>query len=740
MKVSSFKPTPKSGVKPSIQPNLKPGHRNILRAIAVMCIVTPAVGYAQQATDLGAVSATDGSGTTSQATSKPAAAKSAPSQGSLTARSAQSEVSDAFIRNNTSPIADFSQVIQMTPGVYSFSPNGPGLGDTKTSFRGFQDGDYSITFDGIPFQDTNSPTHHSWAFFPSQFIGGAIVDRSPGSAATIGPANFGGSINLLSRNLEPQQRTSVTGSYGTWNTSLIGLEHETGQIGSDGTSNLLINVHEMKSDGYQSFNKQKRDDISLKYQTALTDNTTLTLFGSYIDLHTNTPNTKGPTRQQVALFGDNYLLSANPAQANYYGYNFYHVTSDFEYIGLTSSLGNGWKLDDKLYTYAYHNQQNYNGTTITPTSGTDKLNGYRTYGNLLRLSQESGMGTFRTGLWSEYADTNRYQIPSDPRTWVDAVLPNFHEKFKTTTLQPFAEYEFNVTNDLKITPGIKFASYQQDFTQFADNGKTVGNLGGLPSITHSVTYSAYLPSFDVHYKLQPNWSVYGQYAVGNEIPPTNVFDVKNANVTALPAAIKSKTFQIGSVWKSDKFTFDIDAYHIKFDNAYSSFTDNAGNTTFFANGTSTTQGIEAESNIILGGGFSLYLNATYGSSKFANGQWVASAPSDTETVGLNYEYGAWNTGWFNKRIGKMYNDNGSTHQAVTINPFTISNLFINYTMKSPVKWAKQAKLQLAINNVFNKQNIVGVTPASTSSSAPAPGDVLTILPPRSTALTLTLDF
>src|ERR1035438_359399 len=24
--------------------------------------------------------------------------------------------------------------------------------------------------DGIPFNDTNSPTHHSWEFFPSQFI------------------------------------------------------------------------------------------------------------------------------------------------------------------------------------------------------------------------------------------------------------------------------------------------------------------------------------------------------------------------------------------------------------------------------------------------------------------------------------------------------------------------------------------------------------------------------------------
>lgn len=722
------------------RPRLKIGTLHILHAVAAMTMFTPLMARAQQATDLGAVSAT-GSADSSAAVNGPASAsKSAPSQGSLTARSAQSEVSDQFIRNQTSPVADFSQVLQMTPGMYSYSPNGVGLGDTKTFFRGFSDGDYSITFDGIPFQDTNSPSHHSWAFFPSQFLGGAVVDRSPGSAATIGPANFGGSVNLLSRNLEPEQRNSVFGSYGSFDTRIYGAEFETGQFGPDGSSNLLFNAHEMKSDGYQTYNKQQRDAMSLKYQLAITDNTALTIFGSYIDLKTNTPNTKGATRAQIAQFGDDYLLSGNPAQANYYGYNFYHVTSDFEYIGLASNLGNGWKLDDKLYTYAYHNQQNYNGSTITTTSATDKLNSYRTYGNLLRLSQESSLGTLRTGLWSEIADTNRYQFPSNPKTWINTVLPNFHETFTTTTLQPFVEYEFKVTNDLKITPGVKYSSYRQALTQYADNGKTVGNLGGAPSIDHSVTYSSILPSLDVHYMLQPNWSAYAQYATGDEIPPSSVFDVKNANVTTLPSSIKSKTFQIGSVWKSERFTFDIDAYHIKFDNAYSSFTDNSGNTTFFANGSSVTQGIEAESNIMLGRGFSLYLNATYGSAKYDSGKWVASAPSDTETLGLNYTQGGWDIGWMNKRVGTLYNDNGSTHEAVKIDPFIISNLFVNYTIKNPAKLIKQAKIQFGINNLFDKHSIVGVSPASTTTSVPAPGDVLTMLPARSLSLALNLDF
>jgi iron complex outermembrane receptor protein len=728
-------------------PQLKTLTHHILTALLSLSATVPAVVYAD--TDVNAEANPAENTVTISGVKTSAAAKASISQSSLSARSAQSEISDEFVRDFTIPTADFSQIVQMAPAMYSFSPNGPGLGDTKTNFRGFSDGDYSILFDGIPFQDTNSPSHHSWAFFPSPFVGGAVIDRSPGSAASLGPANFGGSINLLSRNLSSEKRTSVTASYGTWNTSLIGAEYESGQFGRDGGSNLLLNAHEMKSDGYQTLNKQQRDALSGKYQWIITPDTTLTAFGSYITVHANTPNTKGATRGDIALYGDNYLLSNDPTKSNYVGYNFYHVNTDFEYLGIVSNLGDGWKLDDKVYTYYYHNQQNYPGATIPLTTannnanntGTDKLNSYRTYGNILRLSRETPMGTLRAGLWSELADTNRYQIPSNPLTWVDSVLPNFRETFKTTLLQPFAEYELKINNDLKLTTGVKYSSYKQDLTQFADNGKTIGNLNGAPSVNHVANYHTVLPAIDLHYMLQSNWSAYAQYATGDEIPPSNVFDVKNANVTVLPASIKSKTFQVGSVWKGDLFTLDVDAYQIKFDNAYSSTTDSAGNTTFYANGSSTTQGIEAESTIVLGNGFNLYMNATHGSAKYdSNGQWVQNAPSDTETLGLNYKQNAWNLGWFTKRVGKMYNDNGGVHQAVAIDPFVISNLFVNYSLKNVSNSLKGGKLQLSINNLFDKHSIVGVSPASKTTSAPAAGDQLTLLPARSVTLALTLDF
>lgn len=669
----------------------------------------------------------------------PAAAKSAPSQGSLTSRSAQSIINDSFIRNDTSPVADYTQITQMAPGTFSFSPNGVGLGDSKTFFRGFSDSQYNLTFDGIPLNDTNDSSHHSWAFFPVQFVGGTVFDRSPGSATTIGASTYGGSVNLLSRELRNEQSINATVSKGSFNTRLYDVEYDSGNLGA---SRLMFDAHEMTSDGYQTFNHQKRDAGMVKYQYAASEKTQITLFGSYLLLHANTPNFKGPTRAQVDKFGKNYLLSGNPNDPNYFGYNFYRVPTDFDYAGFRSDLGHGWSIDDKLYTFSYYNKQNFNSTSaISATSATDKLNSYRKYGNLLPLTHDGVHGIFRAGLWTEYAKTNRFQTPSDPRTWVDAALPNFHERFNTTTLQPYVEYEWKLTPELHITPGLKYAQYTQDFTQYADNGKVVGNLGGKPFVTHSATYHAWLPSFDAHYTIKSNWSAYVQYGKGQDVPPTNVFDVKNAAVAVLPKPVLTSTYQIGSVWKSDRFTFDVDAFHIHFQNDYSSSPDAVtGEPVYYLTGTSTTKGIEAESNVLLGYGLSAYVNATAGSAKYdASGLWVQNAPRDTETLGLHWQSASWDLGLFNKRIGRLYNDNGSTHQAVTIDPFHITNLFVNYTFNGSSAFA-HSKLKLSVNNLFNDHKILGVNPASSKTSVPAPGDVLNLEASRSVALTFTVGF
>jgi iron complex outermembrane receptor protein len=235
--------------------------------------------------------------------------------------------------------------------------------------------------------------------------------------------------------------------------------------------------------------------------------------------------------------------------------------------------------------------------------------------------------------------------------------------------------------------------------------------------------------------------MYAQYGKGQNIPPTSIFDVKGALVATLPKPILTDTVQFGSVWKSSRATLDVNYYHINFQNDYSSTTDPVTlDTVYFLSGDSTTQGVEAESTILVGGGLAVYLNGTAGSAKYNDtGLWAQNAPKDTETIGVTYNLGSWNVGLFNKRVGQMWQDNGAAHQAVVLDPFNITNLFVNYQLKGGSQ-LQNTRIRLAVNNLIDNHAITGVTPASASSNLAAGGDILTLMSGRSVSVSVTIGY
>jgi len=716
------------------------------------------------------------------------AATTAPSGNLLEATSAKTEVSSDFINNFMSPVADYSEYVNYSPGTFSLNPNGIGLGQGKTFFRGFADGQYTMTFDGIPFEDTNSPTHHSWANFPSGWTDSVDFDRSPGLASTFGPTNFGGSINMKSPPLFPDPSIRATFDYGSFNTRVLQLDADSGFFGKGSKNSFLTDIQQLLSDGYQTYNRQKRVAGYGKYQYRISDRSSFTLYGGLVDIWTNTPNTTNPTRAQVAQFGDNYLLDGTPLLSTgtpdpyYYGYNTYHVQTDFEYAAYNADLGGGWKFDTKLYTTRYWNKQFYqNGATVSLSSakpsGVDKLNGYRHAGDTAILTNESKWGVFRTGIWYDWAYTDRYQVPSNIITQQDTPLGNFHEHFITQSTQPFAEFEWHAAPKFVLTVGVKAANYAMTLNQYRDNGKTVGCLGGVAStypgigapaciggaqfVTHSIDYNNWLPNIAARYSLRSTWSVYAQWAEGSIIPLSSVFDVPGANVLVPPNPTLAKTYQVGSVMKYRRWTLDADAYYIHFQNGYDTYTDpTTGEPVYVATGPSNTKGIEAETTVLLGHGLSLYANGTMGSAKYQTGPnypngglWVADAPKNVETASLLWRHSDWSLGLVDKRVGTLYNDNASLNylvngvsipfpvdEAYKIDPFNIVNVFADYTVKG-ASWLRGSKIGLSVNNLANSHNLVGITPgiAPTLSAhyVESPNDLLNLLPGRSIMVSIT---
>ena len=117
----------------------------------------------------------------------------APVTASLTATQPQAIVSRSFIEDSLPATADFNAIALISPSVSNFgNNNGIGLSESKAQIRGFQDGEYNVTFDGVPFGDQNDPSHHSNTFFPSNTVETLVVERGPGNASNLGIATSAG--------------------------------------------------------------------------------------------------------------------------------------------------------------------------------------------------------------------------------------------------------------------------------------------------------------------------------------------------------------------------------------------------------------------------------------------------------------------------------------------------------------------------------------------------------------------
>jgi iron complex outermembrane receptor protein len=286
-------------------------------------------------------------------------------------------------------------------------------------------------------------------------------------------------------------------------------------------------------------------------------------------------------------------------------------------------------------------------------------------------------------------------------------------------------------------------------------------MGGAQFAIHSVNYNNWLPTLTARYRVWKQWSVYGQFAEGSVIPPSNVFDVPGGNVLTPPKPTLAKTYQGGTVLKMNRFTLDMDGYYVHFQNGYQSYVDPSSNEPVFVpTGPSNTKGFEAESHVALGHGLSVYGNFTVGSAKYQTGpnypnggMWVANTPSNVEGINLLWQHRNFDFGLTEKRVGQYYSDNGSlsekingisikvpVNQAVTINPWNVVNVFLNYTIKNS-SHLRGTKIQLAINNLANSHSLVGITPGvaatATTPFVASPTDQLNLMPGRSFSLTIT---
>lgn len=286
------------------------------------------------------------------------AAEAAPVKSNLKATEPQAVITRQFIEESAPRVGDYTTTAILAPSMATTpNPNGSGATDgAKISLRGFKDGEFNVTYDGIAWGDTNGPSHHSNSFFPSSVIGGVVIDRGPGRASDFGQANFGGSVNLFSLPFEDRlgvRQTATVASFGTYQAVTT---FTTGPVAKLFGANFVLNFMEYSTDGYLSNSPSSGQNQFIKGTLPINDKWSITaLYTRNEDDYNQGDASASATVYQTATYGKRFALSNDPTVSTFKDYNYTRKQTDFEYIRLDGDLGRGLKLENTVYSYDYAN-------------------------------------------------------------------------------------------------------------------------------------------------------------------------------------------------------------------------------------------------------------------------------------------------------------------------------------------------------------------------------------------------
>ena len=233
---------------------------------------------------------------------------------------------------------------------------------------------------------------------------------------------------------------------------------------------------------------------------------------------------------------------------------------------------------------------------------------------------------------------------------------------------------------------------------------------------------------------------------------TNSFYVDNANLGKINVKPQLSTnYQLGTVFKHDRFNADIDAYYVDFKNyAYNGPADASGDPLYYgiARG-AYYSGVEAEATYFLGSGFSLYGNGSINNATFKGSKLdVPTVPESTAALGFVFDHAGFFGSFTEKFVGgwTVYDTitnpdiaGGGAARSADSQSYWLGDVSLGYAHKFERGFIHSVKVRLQVGNVFNQK--VQVLDSIDASAANAyTKDAFNVLPVRNYFLTLSAEF
>ena len=718
--------------------------------LVCVAILVGAAGPDDSRTDIGTVRA-EASPTVGTLSGPGSAAAMAPGQQPLDAAQPTSVIDKNYIDNAVIPTSGYDNIIKFSPSVQNVEPTGAGLQQNfMQTIRGFTYKQFNSTFDGLVLPGSiGSFAPQTGAYFMSHDISKVEVDRGPGTASQIGYATFGGTVaaTLVSPANEFGMNPYFTG--GSWDTLLGGLRLDSGVLPSLGGARGMLDTQHLESGGYLSGTSTLRNNIYTRIEAPIGSNTVITVVGMYDYARTHTP--AGATSQALAMFGPNFALNYDPRSQSFTGFNTDNYYTDFDYIGIKSAF-DGWGIEDKFYTVSYYHNNvvgkdpgDYAPGATPNLNGAIYLNGVRTavvndvpgyvthsdfrsVGNTFKLSKDTDWGQARAGLWLDYNAGSSYKVNVDlsqrftPYTKSASATTPYVSLYNTTlgTVQPYLEFAATPLPGLTVTPGLKFT--------YVTRGLDATYLGGArANAPTSQSWSALQPAIDLHYEIMRGWIAYAQIAEGFLAPPINALtSVTSASANGSLKPQTTVNYQVGTVFRNDRFSVALDMYYINFQNYIgASVLPGTTLTTYTNNGGAVFKGIEFEGTVKLLDGVVIYGNATLNDANYQpTGFPVELNPRTTAAVGPVVQRDGFYGAILMKYVGPQYtiqNPNtsagGPGHPLFPIGGYTNADISAGYKLTLPQFEGRSLAIRGMVTNIFNDHSLIGAIGTGASGQA-----------------------
>ncbi len=673
------------------------------------------------------------------------------------------------------------QLINLLPGINSYSQDATGLFGGGVRMRGFASDQLGITIDGVPVNDAGN-----FAVYPQEFGDPENLQEifiTQGSTDTDAPhvGASGGNIGLVTSSPTDKSRMRFQQTLGSNNANKTYVRADTGLV-FDGKLKSFISYSEATADKWKGAGGADRKHLDFK--TVLNLDAGSSLSAGFLWNRTLTNNLRTLTLTQVNTLGGNADFGTVVPQGITIPANLYYKLNLNPFENYIATLKGSFQLTPALhldvepyYWYGYGTGGNELRAVLGQLAYSGALTETHRPGITTRLSTQIENHKLMAGVWYEHTEHRRTQpaVAFDAAgNSVDPWLKNpanyllnpngtayQGRNFRTinTADSLFLQDDISLMNDrLKLVLGLRNTGIKRDFTNYASQGG-----GDAANYNIQRRYSKTLPSLGARYQLNNEQQVFFNVAENFRVPNDDIFYglviggtlanpiLKSVNV--IPET--STNYDLGYRYAGNDLTASGSLFFIDFRNRIASAFDpvNATVATTYNVGSSTTKGIELESAWRFQPRWSVYGSLTYTKSLMLQnlnaalnifeataGKRFPDTPNWMAGAALQYLEGPWSHNLSAKYTGRRYSTPVNDE---AISGFTLFSLDTGYRLPS-VAFFRDPTLHFNVYNLLNTRYLylnagsgAGLTTRALGAGGVAPAYYVGA--PRAVSLMLSAD-